>query len=480
MRRLARSIAVALAFAVPILAVAAPADLDRAFGLNGIVVTPAPGILGSQISTLAVQSDGKIVAGGLFDAGSTHFTVWRYTGDGRIDTSFGTGGFVAVPVELATVVAIQRDGKIVVVGPTNAVTQATGGRSFEIGIARLLENGQPDVAFGTGGAASTAIGPSVLPKAVALQQDGKIVVLGYTVANVAHNIGLSFAVARYKGDGGLDSSFGTQGVVVIPITTPTGASLEALPDNLFVLPDGRILAVGVSNGGGQNYFTLVRLGSNGSLDPTFAGRGIVTSEGTTILGSDPGAAIDENGEVLIASLGFRRFDVDGSVDSQFPRRCDARTVSTSTSAVCRFGKQLLAFQPDGKPVTSGQTRDDQDHGLFGVVRLNQDGTDDTTFGAAGGITTRVLFSGIVTALALQDDGKILVGGWAIAADASPLEATLIRYVGDATQISTRTELAIVEFYNPSLDHYFISGDLAEIGALDAGTQIKGWRRTGES
>src|SRR6266508_4246568 len=171
-------LAVLVVFAVAS-AQAAPGDLDTSFGTGGKVTTSF-GSFYDEIDGLALQPDGKIVAGGYVETSSTDsdFGLARYNPNGSLDTSFGTGGKVTTPFgtgyDWIGEVAIQPDGRIVAAG------RATIGGVTQIGLARYNSGGSLDTSFGTGGTVTTAFaGGGGLGLKVLLQADGKMVVGGF-------------------------------------------------------------------------------------------------------------------------------------------------------------------------------------------------------------------------------------------------------------------------------------------------------------
>jgi uncharacterized delta-60 repeat protein len=128
---------------------------------------------------VAVQPDGKIVAAGNAVGTTTFdFAVARYNPDGSVDTSFGNGGRVTTDLsadqDFGENLALQPDGKIVVVG------QMTSATVYDLAIVRYTTDGSLDTSFGTGGSLTTDFnGSGDLGKDVAIQADGKIVVAGY-------------------------------------------------------------------------------------------------------------------------------------------------------------------------------------------------------------------------------------------------------------------------------------------------------------
>jgi uncharacterized delta-60 repeat protein len=246
--------------------------LDATFGTGGKVTTAFPGQGGTSLTfsfALAVQPDGKIVAAGYTEIGACvfngldvpcfDFALARYNSNGTLDASFGTGGRVttdfAGPNDQASSVAIQPDGRIVVAGAVGAYVN----RGFDFGLARYNSNGTLDASFGTGGKATTDFaGFDDLPSSIALQGDGKIVVVGQTSFSANDD----FALARYNSNGTLDSSFGTSGKVTTDFAGPTDQ-----PTSVALQPDGKIVVAGYAFISGSYDFALARYVGSGALAP---------------------------------------------------------------------------------------------------------------------------------------------------------------------------------------------------------------------
>jgi len=221
--------------------------LDSTFGSGGIVTTPIFS-LDAAAAALAVQGDGKIVAAGL--AGSAFANVWdvallRYNANGSLDTDpttgFGAGtGIVTTDIgsssNYANAVALQADGKIVVVGNAFATSNTS-----DIAVLRYNTNGTLDTTgFGSpNGYVTTNVGAFDNGFAVAVQPDNKIVVAG----NADAGIGDRLALLRYNADGSPDSGFGTGGIVTRAASGPStieGAFAVVLQPQ----PGGEIVVVG--------------------------------------------------------------------------------------------------------------------------------------------------------------------------------------------------------------------------------------------
>jgi len=398
-------------------AAAAPGDLDSTFGMAGVVSADfANGY--DEGRCVVVQGDGKIlVAGssnqnmGTFD----DFAVARFNADGTPDASFGAGGKVvtdgAVNQDIAYGMALQTDGKIVVVGGSAA------GSYYDFGIFRYNSDGTLDTTFGTGGKVLTDFGGySDYARGVVVQSDGKIVVAGYSEDAAEFR---SFALARYNVNGTLDTAFGTGGKA----TTAFSDTAKGL--GVVLQSDGKIVLAGQTGGGPPSYnpadFALARYNNNGTPDTSFGTGGkAVTDFG----GDDSGSsvALQSDGKIVVAGHSYisgpgavrkfalARYQTDGTLDSSF---------GTGGSVLSAIGSDAraasVAIQPDGKIVAGGAAYPAPPGGGtydFALYRYYADGSPDVTFGAGGKVTTD--FSGSheeAGGLALQPDGKILLTGY---------------------------------------------------------------------
>lgn len=228
-------------------------SLDTGFGTGGKVTTAIKAATGRDaINALALQNVGgetRIVAAG----GDGDFLLARYTSNGTLDSSFGTGGKVASvfgsTIGSAFAVTTTSDGKIVVAGYS----------SNDFSLARLTDTGALDSSFGTGGKVVNRLNTSNtdIATAVAVQSDGKIVAAGWV--NAGATSAADFAVLRYDSTGAPDTSFGTGGTVITPVAAPgksDKANALALQSDDRV-PVVRILVAGQADGNNSD-FALTR------------------------------------------------------------------------------------------------------------------------------------------------------------------------------------------------------------------------------
>jgi uncharacterized delta-60 repeat protein len=385
---------------------------DLTFDTDGRVTTDFPG--GPDGATaVAVQSDGKIVVAG--DAGED-FALVRLNPDGTLDATFGTGGRVYTDFFLTfdqvNAIVIQPDGKIVVVGSTD-VDPATGSDiENDFALARYNTDGSLDTTFGIGGRVTTDFdGKNDEALGVALQPDGRIVVAG-GVGGVGGGGFSGFAdvgLARYSTDGSLDTTFGVGGRV----TTDFGQNFEQATD-VAIQSDGKIVAAGSTKSAlnsGDGVFAVARYNTNGSLDTSFDTDGKVTTD----FGSSASAnaiAIQSDGKIVAAgsagsNFAFARYNTNGGLDTTFEGDGRATIAISPYSA----GASAMVIQPDGKIVATGGGSNPASGHDFIVVRVNTNGTTDTTFDGDGIVVTNFFFfRDGAAALALQADGRIVAAG----------------------------------------------------------------------
>ena len=266
--------------------------------------------------------------------------------------------------------------------------------------------GDLDLSFGINGIVSTPIPNEISASAtdIVIQPDGKSVV---SVLAIGQS-GFDLAVVRYNLDGTLDTSFSGDGI----FNTPFGSDTDILSD-IALQPDGKILAVGSLISGQTGGFLVMRLNPDGSLDTSFDGDGIIVIN--TVLGSANGlaVAVQADGKIYAAGNAFNangdffsviRLNSNGSLDTTF---------GDNGKAAVSFGfvdfLSDMKLQSDGKIVLMGDADLSSSNPYLALVRFNSNGTLDNTFDGDGRVTTQIAgLSG--TALALQSDGRILVSG----------------------------------------------------------------------
>ena len=348
---------------------------DPAFDVDGEAVIEEPG-LGPSADAVAVQPDGKIVVVGFRNASENHedAMVWRLKADGgsgavngALDPTFGEGGRVALTAHTdnrANAVAIQPDGKIVVAG---TVFELPAGKN-EVAVWRLTEAGALDPGFDTDGTAGISDAHEDFANAIALAPDGKIVVAGSTTNATTPSDAVVWRLNRNGGpgplNGALDTTFDTDGQADVD----NGGNETA--NGVVVQPDGKIVLVGRSELEKHTDAMVWRLKVDGG-------------SGATNNGLDP------------------TFDTDGAAAIEDGGFADAAAV---------------ALQPDGRILVAGFA-EGGGTGAAVLWRLGANGGSgatngalDPTFGTGGAATVTAGAGASASALALQPDRRIVVAG----------------------------------------------------------------------
>jgi uncharacterized delta-60 repeat protein len=323
MSRLTTPLLLLALFIVPGSASSAPGDLDPSFNGTGIVTTPVGS--GGQGTSVVRQLDGKLVVAGFANVpvmgnpDNLDFAIVRYDHTGVPDPSFGGTGIVTTPMrngdDQIEAVIQQSDGKILVAG------YSWDGPSFNdtaITLARYLDNGSPDPAFG-GGTGKVILTPNAeldFGMALLQQADQKLVVAGSS--------GRAMVVLRFELDGTPDMSFNGTGKV----TTTVGEQANGLA-LLQQAGDGKLVVSGSSdpdlNTGNDTEVALVRYTTAGVPDPMFDDDGVVV----TPVGSgdaEARALVQQaaDGKLVVAGVSSNgtnsdimlvRYGLDGMVDS---------------------------------------------------------------------------------------------------------------------------------------------------------------------
>ena len=324
----------------------------------------------SSVISIAIQSDGKILAGGVFDSigGNLRHNIARLETDGRIDQTLdlsATGNGILVT-------AVQPDGKILIGGGFTTVLGVARNK-----IARLNTDGTLDTAFNP-----NASGPSAYVDSIALQTDGKILAGGTfnSIGGKPRN-----DIARLDTTTGLADSF-----------DPTAAGPNNTVRSIVVQADGRILVGGFFTSiGGQPRNNMARLDATTGLADSFDpnANGIVYS-----------IAVQPDGKILV---GGDLTGIGGQTRGRIARLDATTGLADSFDPNASLGVYSIAVQTDGKILAGGTFTS-----IGGQTRSRMARLDPTTAladsfdpNASGGGPMRPIYS-----IVLQADGRILVGG----------------------------------------------------------------------
>jgi uncharacterized delta-60 repeat protein len=452
--------------------------LDLTFSGDGLTTVDFGGVF-DQAWSVAQQPDGKLVVAGVnrpAGANQTRVALARFNPDGSLDDGgpldsnpvdrFGVAGKVLISVGAGSAttrdVAIQADGKIVVVGGAQG---ATNGDFF---VARLNADGSlddggpiddtPGDAFGSnGGVVLLDFGfGSDDASAVAIQRDGRIIVGG--LATIDTQLHWAFGLARYNTDGSpdngtlADGTLGDQFGVGGKVVHRFGLANAVLQDLVVDTRSGisQVVAVGYAGDNSNFRFAVARYDVDGALDPAFDGDGQVVTEfarGNNVFRSvaiQPDGRIVAAGQALMAS-GLQglvaRYDTDGKLDLSFGNVGQILGSGLQpipiqpTPGVFAGSASSLVLQPNGKIIVGlhgfllppgGNPEAGDSDPDFLLMRLNVDGGPDdggsldttpgNSFGTGGVINTNfgigVRSGDQIERLVIQSDGKLVAAGTA--------------------------------------------------------------------
>jgi len=359
-----------------------------------------------DIICIKEQPDGKILVGGRFTSyqGALQNRLIRLNPDGSKDTSFDIGTGFNFDVEA---IVLQPDGKILVGGSFDKFKGVT-----QNSVIRLNVNGSKDESFVIGYGGNTVY-------ALAMQSDGKILV-GGGFQNFDGKS--SKSLVRLNSNGSTDPNF------------KSNISDYRYVKSLIVQPDGKILLEG-NFSVPQN--EIVRLNADGSHDISFD------------IGTDgfkdnnvQSIALQSDGKIIVAGTfssykgisenGLIRLNTDGSKDTSFEVGSGFNKLSGNSTSQIYYGIRQIAIQADGKILIMGNFTSYQGTNVNGLIRINKDGSQDTSFDIGTQFNNDPTKS---KAFTLQSDGKLLVG-WDIINNQGITQKHLTRLNTDGTKESS--------------------------------------------
>jgi len=323
-------------------------SLDTSFNGTGSVLTPvATG--DDEAFAIALQPDGKILVAGACTSGSiTDFCMVRYLPDGALDASFNGVGTVVSRISpdgsSAYAMALLPDGKIVLAGEC-----VVGVANFCV--ARYSANGQLDTTFGATGTTYGAIGDaSSSARAISIQSDGQILLAGKCTSGGLQR----FCAMRIDRTTALfDTTFGAGGKRIVSSFTSNATVTSAL-----LQADGKLVIGGYCSQTSHEDFCLVRLRGDGTIDTSFgtSGTAIGTPKQYSLLYA---MTLQRDGKIVVAGscqsgseIDFcvMRFNGNGGIDG---------SLNTIGQMVTPVGPSVdivraIAVQPDGKILAAGQ------------------------------------------------------------------------------------------------------------------------------
>jgi uncharacterized delta-60 repeat protein len=434
-------------------------SLDNSFDADG-KVTISAGQGNSFAKAVALQADGKIVVTGIASNGANNdFTTLRFLANGKPDSTFnGTGMQMTDFNQLENIsnsIAIRpSDGRIITGGYSD---NSTG---FDFAVAMYNTDGTPANGFGTFGKVITPFSSNSFGNAAAFQQDGKILLAGYTLLPS----GNSFAVARYNDDGSADTTFSQDGKV----TTIAGTG-NSVAYCMSVQTDGKIVLAG-------NTFNdtllrwdpcVIRYNIDGSPDAGFGNNGIVILPGNNADDFISAIAMQADGKIVLAGYSgtssannnfmLVRLQADGSADTSF----GAGGILTSFFGLQNNQATSVLVQPDGKIIAGGFSNTGNND-QFALIRFDAAGNPDPSFGTAGKTTTVLGGNDGIVGMVMQLDGKIIAAGTSFTGNGFNMAlARYYAFVTTGTSDNFSAEKSLEVFPNPVLTDFTVSYTIAK-------------------
>ncbi|MEO8765511.1 MAG: T9SS type A sorting domain-containing protein [Ginsengibacter sp.] len=383
-------------------------SLDNTFDNDGMLTTDFS-TSDDYAGSIAIQSDNKILVAGysyVYSPGlnAQHVAVSRYNTNGSLDDTFADHGKLEGDSKQGdtwfNTTAIQTDGKIVAAGFT------WNGSNYDFAVARFNINGTPDSTFSDDGKQVTNLGATDVAYSMVIQPDGKIVVAG--------NSKTQFAIARYNINGSLDNTFSGDGKLVIPMGFADACKSVALQNDGKIVLVGYTFTDATY---GPASFAVARLNANGTLDNTFNGNGKQLTDFEDAPSFGTSVAISNEGKIVVGgrtylnnqdNFSLVRFNNDGGFDTTFSH--DGK--QTSAFDVDDYFLESLAIQSDGKIVAGGFSEtSDGSSSSFAAARYATNGDLDNSFSDDGFQSTSMGPDfNFGTSVAVSSSGRIAIGG----------------------------------------------------------------------
>lgn len=314
-------------------------------------------------------------------------------GAGSLDSRFGNGGSRILPSfstgidSTATAVAMQSDGKLIVAGNSS---QAIPGTS-QIVVIRYLSNGAVDRTFGSNGIFTLYNRLVEQASSIQVLNDDKIVVAGITSDLPLNYSGANanFILFRLDAQGKLDKTFGTNGITETDIENSSQQATQ-----LGRQSDGKLVLLGNTNNENRYKTTLVRYFANGTLDSNFGVSGVKTLLDDVKTG---GMVIESDNSIYVSGyyvggnyangITLTKFDASGGVDSSFGTFGQRIYDQPHDGGI--FDKLIITKQSNGQFLLAGSYLNNHIGTDFSVLRVNNDGSIDNSFGTLGRARTSI-------------------------------------------------------------------------------------------
>ena len=450
---------------------------NSAFAATGRTTWNGGAIVPEAVESIWTQPDGKLLT--LTRAGG--IALWRrFNANGDVDATFGTGGRRAIAGDWsgdAVRIFTQADGRIVL------ARQRTGPAFTNITtVARFNADGTADPSFGSNGAINIIDDAHDAPVKPGIAQTGSGRLLIATYGD------RGMRLRRLTINGVSDPTFGAG----LPLTYPPLNGRPRHGYSIAVLPDGRIVVAASTIVIQQlplpqttvSSDVVARLLPDGSLDPSFGSGGIVPIQIQDAFDPEivriipmPGNKLLVAGNIVrfgLTQFFFARLNPDGTFDTDYGDHNDTADGPGPFIFSNVLGTRLrdAVIDAQGRLVISGIYGIGVDRTTAFVIRFLADGTIDPQFGGTNNhifLFDRPEATSGANALALVGNG-IVAGGF------NGESGLLLKLEADGSALATSQP--VLEFFNTSLNHYFITADTAEAAAIDAGAAGPGWQRTG--
>ncbi len=425
--------ALALTLGYATVAHAAPGDPDTGFDGDGKTTIDFPDVFHDSALDVALQEDGKAVVAGNVSGWGTDldFGVARLDADGSLDDSFGSGGRVITPVGSDS---SNDEAYGVAVRPDGKIVAAgftyDSETNPDFAAVRYNPDGSLDTSFGTGGKVITPVtGPAADYAVDVVAQGTKTVLIGRTT-HFSHN---DFALVRLNDDGSLDTSFDGDGVATLDFSSGS----NDFGEDVAVTPGGKLVVAGLTGTTGSpttNDFALARFNNDGSLDTSFDGDGKVTTHFGSGLDAAYAVVVGEDGSIVAGGKATNGSREDYALARYKPNGALDDGFDFDGKVVTDFGGVGgwlwdLAMQDDGRVVAAGTSSSAGTGANMALARYNPDGSLNSSFNHDGRAMTDFFgYSDEARSVALQEDGKVVAAGITYNPD-SGSNFALARYFG---------------------------------------------------
>lgn len=404
-----------------------PGTLDSTFGIGGKVLTSInPGQ--DKAYSIALRPNGKILVAGYTTNSVTgkDFAVLRYNNNGTLDSSFGFNGIVTTDLQVGSE-DVAYSMAVQLDGKIVLAGSSDNGISKDAAIVRYLPDGLIDSSFGTNGVVLTDfenLQPDEVKVVKVHPQTGKIIIGGSTkVANWAEKP----VVARYTNSGMIDSTFDSDGIRTLSISFNDFTSRLRVED-LIVHTDGTISAVGWRHAGHYDFWSA-RVQNNGVMDSSYLTNGSNSFDGGYSKNDYANALLLKPDNSFVIAGGSYRWNSTSVDFTLFELTNSGITNPWSVTLDLETYRNDIAYglQKDnhGDFVLAGSSSDDTSS-LFAIARFKPDPIKDVFFGANGQLLINFNDNSNNEAfdLAIQSDNKIIAVGY------SGNDFALVRIVGD--------------------------------------------------